>query len=262
MSDKVPENIVRRITAALNLSRNAGTEGEAEAALSAAQAMMAKYNLTMAIVEATGARAKAQDDEGAQRQQVPTKGKALYDYQRRLMKIIADCNYCFCHLIQERRGRRMMPMGYQLLGRQANVISTQIMFDYLNETLERLVPVESNAQRLSRAAISWKFGAATRLGERLQERKWEMESAQRQEVSRRTEAQKAEPGGLMLLADISLIEREQNFDFLYGDEPGTATRHRLEAEASAAGAYCGNAADGSREARDACREGRSGGALP
>lgn len=233
MSGTVPENVARRIASALNLARNAGTEGEAEAAMAAAQNMMAKYNLTMAMVEARHEKASAEDEEGAKRNKVRHQGKALYDYQRKLMRVIADCNFCFCYLIQEQRGRRQMSVGPNLIGRQANVVSATIMFDYLNETLERLVPVESNAQRLSRAAISWKFGAAERLGERLQDRKWELERSQKTEVSKRTDAQKAEPGGLILLENISLNEWALNLDFTYGYEPGTTTRERLEAKARA-----------------------------
>lgn len=57
------------------------------------------------------------------------------------------------------------------VGRRANVITAQLVFEYLTETIENLVPLEDNRDRFSRAAASWKLGCAYRLCERLSQRR-------------------------------------------------------------------------------------------
>lgn len=54
MTDVKPSaDVVRKIQALLNLGKRASNENEAALAMSRAQEMLAKYNLDMAIIEAS-----------------------------------------------------------------------------------------------------------------------------------------------------------------------------------------------------------------
>lgn len=232
MSETITKAERERLGKLLHLAKNAGTEGEAAAAMNRAQSILTKYNLQMAEVEAEGGQA-----EGGARKQERAIGKALYEYQRQLMRCIADNNFCLCFLNFRTKGRSRYGSGYTLVGREANIVSTQIMFDYLNETLERLVPITSNAQRLSKSSISWKEGAASRIRERIDERAREIKAEREREVSERQAAARhpsaapIPPGSLVLVQEMSVNEQELNRDLFYGLEPGTSTARRLASEA-------------------------------
>lgn len=74
-------------------------------------------------------------------------------------------------------GRRKTTHKHIFVGRKGNVVTAQLMFQYLTQTIEDLVVVEmnlTNAQRLSRSAMSWKEGAADRLCERLASRRQDL----------------------------------------------------------------------------------------
>lgn len=71
-------------------------------------------------------------------------------------------------------GRRKTTHKHIFVGRKGNVVTAQMMFQYLTQTIEDLVVSEmnlTNAQRLSRSAMSWKEGAGDRLCERLAARR-------------------------------------------------------------------------------------------
>jgi hypothetical protein len=63
------------------------------------------------------------------------------------------------------------------VGRKANVITAQLMYQYLTQTIEDLVPITNNNERLSRSAMSWKEGCADRLCERLAKRRRDLIAA-------------------------------------------------------------------------------------
>lgn len=235
MSDALDKATEARLRKILHLAKNAGTEGEAQAAMDRAQEILTRFNLTIAEVESRPDKAAASDAglEGAVRQKARTTGRALYEYQHRLMAQIAQANFCLVVLRRDYVGKQYRPVGYTLVGREANVVSTRLMFDYLNETLERLVPIASNAQRLSRSAISWKEGAAARLRVRIADRADELAKAREEEVRDKTTAAqhpaaaKPPPGSLILMPELTLNEEEFNIDLLYNLEPGTTTARRL-----------------------------------
>jgi len=64
-------------------------------------------------------------------------------------------------------GRYQTTKSNLFIGRKGNVVTAQMMYQYLTQTIEDLVPITNNAQRLSRSAMSWKDGCADRLCERL-----------------------------------------------------------------------------------------------
>lgn len=71
-------------------------------------------------------------------------------------------------------GRYQTTHSHLFVGRTGNVITAQLMYQYLTQTIEDNVPVASNAERLSRSAMSWKEGCADRLCERLSKRRQDL----------------------------------------------------------------------------------------
>lgn len=100
---------------------------------------------------------------------------------------------------RETDGRYKKTHKHIFVGRKGNVITAQLMFQYLTQTIEDLVVVEmnlTNAQRLSRSAMSWKEGASDRLCERLSERRQDLiakhdAKAKQEEEDRKADAQRA-----------------------------------------------------------------------
>lgn len=234
----IDPKVIARIQKMLNLARDGGaTEGEANAAMDAAEKTMAKYNLTMAEVEAGGGNA----GEGSKRTKQQSKGKAQYEFQQQLMRICAEVNYCVALLVSEWKRGRSMATGFVLIGREANVIATRELYDYLNATTERLAFEYvgcDNAQRLSRKAVSFKKGCAERLGERLLDRhRAAMEEQAREARERNAAARHPASTGtslVVVMKDFAQEERDANEDVRWGLVIGTtaAERKRNAAESS------------------------------
>lgn len=192
---------IQKLLARTTVERGA-SEAEAETAMRMAQELMAKYNLDMAVIEASSG---AQDTTRIKEE---VKGRAMYKWQRELAKYVSEANFCY-HLIKgenkwteprwsdgstagkwERddadpmyptdngvrwiEGRWVKTLRHVFVGRKANVITAQLMYQYLTQTIENLVPVADNKQRLSRSAMSWKEGCAARLCERLSAKRMDL----------------------------------------------------------------------------------------
>lgn len=229
------------------LAHAQGTSNEEEAAvyMGKVQELLAEYNLSMADLstapEADDKRTKDKLDRSA-----------MYQYQRELMEAIADAHYCMYWTSYSwkytRSGRTQRKPYHVLLGREVNVLSSQMMFDYVNKTIERLSTAIYGAQgNLSRSAISFKEGCASRLIERLQQRRREADEEQERKV-REAEARAKEyaaaakhpaaapqeapsAGALVLLTEVRQSEADLNNDFHYGYEPGTTALRRLQNQA-------------------------------
>lgn len=165
---EIDPKVLSRLGKLLALAKDgAATEGEADNAMRMAQALLEANNLTMAELEASGRGA----GEGGARAKSSLAGCALYDYQQELMAAIAAVSFCHATVTAEwRRGRRM-PLGYRLVGREANVAGATALFEYLNSTINRLARERYQVKDLlSRRAISYKLGLSRRLQERLLKR--------------------------------------------------------------------------------------------
>ena len=239
-----------KITKLLALAtRREGNEVEADAAMAMVQKLMARHNLDMATIEANGKSGPI----GGTRAKDKSKGRAMYEFQRELMRYVAHANYCNHSIYQEwyktptkwtheakrnseysweegPNGERYYTGGawrtrpnHVIIGRESNVASAKVMFDYLCVTIERIVPIENNNQRLSRKAMSWKAGCADRLCTRLYQRRADIEQAQKTEVAGAVNA--------IVLADYGSAERDFNYDFQCGYEPGTTAMNRAKREA-------------------------------
>lgn len=229
---QIDRKVLDKVRKLMTLANDGGaTEGEANAALEAAQAIMAKNNLTMAQLEAAG----KSGGEGAARLKSQLKGKAGYSYQQQLMLTVAQTNHCTVLTTYVWKGNRRMATGYALIGREANVAAALGMFDYLNQSLERIVTPfikGDNTQRLSKAAISFKEGAAQRLQERLSERFYAAQAEQSAAARAQRKAAQATGSGtglVVVMEDFAEAERHANSDFRHGWEAGTSARKEAEA---------------------------------
>lgn len=266
----VSDAVIAKLQKLLNMAKqgqNSGeehTEAEANVAMALAQKLMAKHNLSMAMVEANGETTTV---GGSKRSKEKMVGRAMYKWQQALMSETAKANFCR-HFIgttwyqtpvswssEPKKGYKFQwdeegPNGEEykkggswrtkpyhvLVGREVNVISARHMFDYLCVTIERLVPIEGNHQRLSRSAMSWKDGCSDRLQTRLLDRRLANEREQREaaEEQRRTQEEQGGAGtalAIVTLTDFAEQERNANYELMYGLEPGTLAKREAEWEA-------------------------------
>lgn len=225
--------IAEKIKKLLALAKGNTTEGEAEAAMAKVQELLASYNLTMAEVESHNA------DQKKAAETTRIKGRvekaAMYEYQRNLMNAIAYAHFCLhwvsYHTKIGKSGRLIKTYYHVVIGREANVVTAKLMFEYLNSTIEKLsgehFPVPYN---LSRSAISWKEGCADRLCDRIRQRKNEQDHLNAEKV-KKAKAENPECT-LPTLVDVRQNEVYSNYDFAYGLEPGTTARRMAEYDAN------------------------------
>lgn len=231
MEDKKLEGVIRKIEALLNT--NGCTEAEAQARTEKAQELLEAYNLDMAILGQSG--------KGAQRKDTKRQG-GLYSWQRKLWQAVAELN--FCYYMSIRGLARGSVYEHRLIGSHGNVIATEKMAGYLQDTVERLAQqwAKENYYKsvFVREAIAYREGMAQRLSERLKARRDEIVAEERRkEEERKREQQRtnADTGGTALtILDVISTEADFNNDYLNHWELGTTARNRVEAEARRAAA--------------------------
>jgi hypothetical protein len=195
MADEIiSDSIVRKIQLLLQLANRAqGNETEAATAMGKAQELLAKYNLDLTTVQdkVVAGGTNTPDDAMARRDYAKINRSAMYQWQRNLVKAIAEANYCRYWVEDTTDTVRIAPSRrryegevertrnvkrHKLLGRTANTMAVLIMVDYLMDTIERLLPYPT-AERLSRSANSWRQGCSDRLIERIKEKAEAMRKA-------------------------------------------------------------------------------------
>lgn len=227
MTERAPnEKIAERIHKLLKLAKGNTTEGEADAAMAKVQELLGSYNLTMADVEAHNA---TPSDE-SKRTKGGFKKNAMYRWQQDLMGEVARVHYCL-HFVHEeampdegKKDKMKVRKVHSLIGREVNVITAQAMFDYLIQTINRLVSERfPHSEILSKSANSWKEGCAARLRERLSQRAREADERQKAQAEAAPWSPETTGKALVLLSDIRKREEDLNMDFRYGWAPGTWT---------------------------------------
>lgn len=206
------ETIIRKIQKLLALGQSSN-EAEANLAMARAQELLAKHNLEFEMVKDASVAGGTNAPE-EKREKTRVNRSATYAWQRELWKAICEANFCWYAVVECYDGKRgtkqtssRKPVKrHMIIGRESNVIAVKIMGEYLEDTIERILPFPNN-ERLSRSAHSWKAGCAERLAERI--------AAQAEERKRASEAPGAESGALVLR---SVYEREfqANYDVRYG----------------------------------------------
>lgn len=189
------------------LSRTAAGAGttseEADTAARFALKLLAKYNLDMAAVEAASPEAR----DRVERIKTEVESKTRYQWQRSLALWVAKANFCAYTLHRTSvwvpsptgRIRRVVftdtgdvtydDDGYAVresgdyrkrtthvfVGRKANVITSQLMFDYLVAAVERSLPEAlQGPRRQSRQAFSWLEGCTDQVCDRLMARRQDL----------------------------------------------------------------------------------------
>ena len=230
-TETVSPKIITRIQALMRLANNNPSENEALAASNEVQRLLSLYNLELSTVEAAGNKNVA--DSGSERVKKESKGKAMYQWQRKLMEAVAALNYCFYRTDTSstwKNDKYVSSPHHFIVGRQVNVMSALLMFDYLCETIEKLVPIANNAQRLSKSAMSWKEGCADRLVDRLNDKRWTREYEQTVAVSNASKTTNDAGSTAMTLASMSNNERDLNWEVAHNQPIGTLAKWRAERE--------------------------------
>ena len=218
------DKILEKIEKLLALAQNNTSEHEAALAMEKVQTLLADYNLTLADVTQPRGDDKREAKENER--------NALYDHQVRLMRAVAEANFCTYRVgtkyVQTKAGFRSRKF-HRLIGRQVNVIAAQHLFDYLNSTIERLAMENyPHPANLSKPAISWKIGCAFRLIGRLADRRREADEAQKAKAEA-AKASSPTANALVLLDTVRKSEEDANRDFINGWEPGTSALRRAQA---------------------------------
>jgi hypothetical protein len=221
INDEKIKAVLRKIEALLNT--NGCTEAEAQARTAKAQELLEAYNLDMAEIGASG--------KGAQRSDTKRSG-GLYGWQRKLWKAVAELNFCYYFSIKGLA--RGSVYEHRLVGFHANVVSTEMMAKYLQETVERLAQkwAKENGYKsvFVREAIAVREGMTARLSERLQERRNEQIRKAEEAKRDRERNATASTSNALTIVDIVSSEADFNNDYLNNWEMGTTARKRHEDE--------------------------------
>jgi len=218
------EDILNKIRKLLSLADNNDNEHQAAAASQKVMELMERHNLDLSMLDAAKPDGTRDDRK--------LKG-GLYGWQRKLWESSADLNFCKYWSI---RGlKEGSSYEHRILGREVNVVSTTILAEYLQNTVERMARREArrtNHNMFARSMIAYREGIATRLVERLAAKRREKMA---EEQRRKDEWAKQHSTGTSLTQiDVAHAEEDYNNDFLYGYPPGTSAKRRAENDASIA----------------------------
>lgn len=172
------ENIIQKI---FNLRKitveNGATEAEVANAAALAQALLIKYNIAIHEISDTKNEEKVGENKSDK-----TFGR-LAEYKIRLMSEL--CDHYFCKLLlswKYDRERGKNRRCFNIIGRATNVMIVNEMFEYLDQAIIKLsydgwYESGKNEQVYSSHVYleSWRQGCVSRIGERLEEKRREME---------------------------------------------------------------------------------------
>lgn len=232
--------VIEKVKKLLALANGNANEHEAEAASTKAMDLLAAYNLSMAVIDRPSSDRKDQKRKGG-----------LYSWQRDLWKAVCELN--FCMYWADRGLVKGSSYEHRILGRQENVISAEVLADYLQHTIERLAQAWAKQNGYNsvfvREAIAYREGMADRLCSRLQRLRLDR-LAEDERKQREANSRPSAPGlNALVLASVINSEQDLNTDYLNGWEPGTAAAKRARSEAWYAEIRAKNEAE--RQARDA-----------
>lgn len=236
---EIDAKLIERMRKLLALASNNDNEHQASAAMAKLQEMLEAHNLDMAVLGQSG--------KGAQRSDTKKTG-GLYGWQRKLWKSVAELNFCYYFSIKGLAKGSVYE--HRLVGSHANVISTELMARYLQETVERLSQQWARDTGYKsvfvREAIAYREGMADRICARLSDRRYEIVEKARKEAEERREAERNRmptTGTELTILDVISTEADFNNDYLDGWEMGTTARNRAEAEARNKAWYTKRAAE-------------------
>lgn len=209
------------------------TEAERTIAAEHVQRLLQEHNLTLSEVEAQGGSA----DTGTREKSLLDR-RAMYQYQRQLMRVLADNHFCLhqIHRVFDPEGRssRSKTKGrynnrHFLIGRAVNVQATVMTYDYLTEAMRRAAD-EAGYDVRTAEGKTFLEGTVSRLQERLAARL----AARLAEDEARKNSVIAPTGNgshrELILSDVYGSETDLNNDLLNGFPAGTTAAKRREVE--------------------------------
>lgn len=227
--EQIDEKLIERMKKLLALASNNDNEHQAQAAMAKLQEMLEAHNLELADLGKSG--------KGAQRRSDTKKTGGLYGWQRKLWKEVAELNFCYYFSIKGLAKGSVYE--HRLVGSHVNVVSTELMATYLQQTVERLAQqwAKDNFYKsvFVREAIAYREGMADRIAGRLRDRRYEIvEEAKRKEEERKRDearAGMAPTGNALTILSVISSEADFNNDYLQGWEMGTTAANRAAQEA-------------------------------
>ena len=242
MSETMSDSTLRKVRALMAKTVAAGcTEEEAASASAKVAEVLANYNMQMTDLEA----AAPEGATVAKRSKTMNSRSAFYDFHVELMAAIAKANFCK-HWIDivpgPAHGNKNKIVNYKrhiLLGREVNVISANLLYDYLIEATASNMPKEilEAGGGNSRAAHSFRMGCCQRLTQRVAKQHDQVmaESVRaKAEQAAATKHPSGAGGNALALVDVFGSEDDLNNDAFWEYPAGTTARHRAEALAKAA----------------------------
>jgi hypothetical protein len=232
--DSKTEAVIAKVRKLLAMADGNANENEAAVAAAKAQELLEAYNLNMTIVNRKSGKHEARDDK--------RRAGGLYKWQRELWNAIATMN--FCKYYYYRGLSAGSQYEHQLIGSKANVVSTEVMGQYLEHTIERLARQWVNTNRPNKSifikeAIAYREGVAANLTNRLWTIRYEHmreQEAARKEERARNAAKGINTENALVLQDVVNSEEDLNSDYVNKWEPGTSAKLRAEREARQAAA--------------------------
>lgn len=215
------QDVIAKVQKLLALAGNNTNEHEAQAATQKAMDLLSAYNLSMHQI---GGSTK----EDRKRKDRKRKG-GLYAWQRSLWQEVAKLNFCMYWSIKGLE--RGSTYEHRILGSEVNVISTEVMAEYLQQAIERLAQAWAKEQGYKsvfvREAIAYREGMALGVQSRLAEKRHQRDA----EEEAKRDAQPKGDGRGLILADVANSEADYNTDYVQGLEPGTTAARRAAEKA-------------------------------
>lgn len=218
---------------------NGASEGEVQTATLMVNKLLQDNGLSLAQVQASGEKADTA------REKAVTERRAHYKWQRELMSMLAEANFCW-HTVQQITARdpsqKKGPDGLHpwrksnlhiLIGRPINIQVTVALYDYLGKAISREAD-KRDYEHGTRDNNLFFEGAVSRLAERLRDQKARREKEQREEREKARAAQKAagvKPSSgtdLVILEEVYSSEEDYNEDFRRGLPLGTTAKERAK----------------------------------
>jgi len=226
--DAKTEAVIEKVRKLLALANSNDNEHQAETAANKARELLEAHNLDMAHIGKEGGGYAPRDKQRM--------NGGLYNWQRDIWHMTAQLNFCkYWYYKGTKAGSKY---EHELLGSKANVISTRIMADYLQGTIERLAREwvaynRPNASVFIKEAIAYREGIASRLITRMLALRTERVKAEQAKVKEEREAN-AQRGvytkNALTLSDVISTEEDLNNDHIFGWEPGRSARERKARE--------------------------------
>jgi hypothetical protein len=230
MAHEVSEKIIERIKKLLALANNNPNEAEAQSAAAKAQEMLEQHNLDVAAIGHTA--------QGRPRKDQKQKG-GLYGWQRKLWENVAKLN--FCHYWSIKGLARGPTYEHRIVGSHANVVSTELMAEYLQGAIEKMAQTWAKEQGYKsvfvREAIAYREGLAERIALRLSQLREQRIAEAKQKAAEEAARAYASSGTALTIVDIMEDEDALNNDYVNGWEPGTTAARRAAQKAREAAWY-------------------------